>query len=80
MKPYALAVSLIVAATLASTLPSPAQAHTRVKVDVVRVAPPPPRRVIVPAPRHDRAWVGGHWVWSARTKHWRWIDGHWVRR
>jgi hypothetical protein len=44
---------------------------------IVRTAPPPPRTEVVPAPRHGKTWVAGHWGW--RNNHHQWIAGTWVR-
>lgn len=43
----------------------------------VRVAPPPPRVEVVPAPRAGRTWVGGHWEW--RNRQHQWVAGNWIR-
>ncbi|MGS1059355.1 YXWGXW repeat-containing protein [Burkholderia glumae] len=43
--------------------------------EVVRVAPPPPRVEVVPAPRVGYVWDAGHWVW--RHGAYVWEPGHW---
>lgn len=43
----------------------------------VRIAPPPPREEMVPAPRRGHVWVGGHWGW--KNGHHQWIKGSWLR-
>src|SRR6185369_15162336 len=49
----------LIAAVLAATLgPLAAPAFSAV---VVRVAPPPPREEVVPAPRRGYTWVNGYW-------------------
>jgi hypothetical protein len=43
----------------------------------VRVAPPPPRTEVVPAPRRGYVWVPGYWDYRA-GRHF-WVQGTWVR-
>lgn len=44
---------------------------------VVRVAPPPVRSEMVPAPRRGYIWTPGHWEWR-RQQH-VWVGGAWLR-
>jgi WXXGXW repeat (2 copies) len=43
----------------------------------IEIAPPEPRIVAVPAPRHGYVWAPGYWAY--RGHHHVWVDGHWVR-
>jgi len=45
-------------------------------VIVSAVAPPPPRVVIVPAPREGYVWQPGYWTRDGDD--WAWVDGSWV--
>ena len=66
---------IVLAATVAAALGGvaiPASAQV-----IVRIAPPPPRAEAVPAPRHGRVWVAGHWDW--RNRQHQWVPGTWVR-
>lgn len=51
-------------------------AFARVDIDV-NIAPPAPRVVEVPAPRHGYVWAPGYWRWSGHEH--VWVDGHWLR-
>lgn len=42
-----------------------------------RAAPPAPRNEAIPAPRHGRVWVAGHWGW--RNQRHQWVKGSWIR-
>ncbi|WP_394781078.1 YXWGXW repeat-containing protein [Undibacterium sp.] len=44
---------------------------------IVRVAPPPPRTEVVPAPRRGYLWVPGHWDWRGNQH--VWARGTWIR-
>jgi hypothetical protein len=44
---------------------------------IVRVAPPPPRAEVIPAPRHGMVWVNGYWDWNGHRYVWR--QGHYVQ-
>ncbi len=67
-------LAVIAAATASiATISTTAQAR-----DVyVRVAPPPPRTVVVPAARPGYVWAPGYWNWRG-NRH-VWANGHWVR-
>ena len=65
--------ALIVTVGLASCVVVPARGEGR----VIRVAPPPARVVVVPAPRRGYVWAPGYWRWNGKRH--VWIDGHWVR-
>jgi hypothetical protein len=43
----------------------------------VRIAPPLPRMVVVPAPPPGWIWSAGYWNWSGSA--YVWIDGVWLR-
>ena len=53
-----------------------AGAVAAVVVDV-EVAPPAPRVVEVPPPRHGYVWAPGYWRWSGQRH--VWVNGRWVR-
>jgi hypothetical protein len=53
---------------------NPAEAATVIEIDV---APPAPRVVEVPPPRHGYVWADGYWRWKGH--HHVWVNGHWVR-
>ncbi len=66
---------LVLAAMVSAALGSiavPAAAAT-----YVRIAPPPPREEMIPAPRRGHVWVAGHWGWK-HNRH-QWIKGSWLR-
>ena len=68
---------LLLAATLASTLGAmPLASYADIGV-AIRVAPPAPRVVAVPAPRPGYVWAPGYWDW--RYNRHVWHDGYWVR-
>lgn len=54
----------------------PATGRTQVDI-IVDVGPPPPRVVVVPAPRPGYIWAPGYWYWEGGR--YIWIDGHWMR-
>lgn len=43
----------------------------------INVAPPPPRTVVVPAPRMGYRWVPGYW--NLRANRHVWTNGVWLR-
>jgi hypothetical protein len=43
----------------------------------IDVRPPPPRVIVVPAPRAGYVWAPGFWRWNGRRH--VWVEGHWVR-
>jgi hypothetical protein len=59
---------------LAACVAAPPRRRAAVRV---RVAPPPPRVIAVPAPRHGYVWAPGYWRWHGRRH--VWVDGHWLR-
>jgi len=63
---------MIAASVGAGTMAAPASADIS-----VRVAPPPPRHEVVPAPRHGYVWAPGHWDW--RGGRYVWVQGSYVR-
>ncbi|MEI2454840.1 MULTISPECIES: YXWGXW repeat-containing protein [Lysobacter] len=63
-------------ATMAGVHAPAAQARTYIDVDVVRVAPPPPRYERI-RPRSGYAWAPGHWRWNGRA--YVWVGGHYLR-
>jgi hypothetical protein len=66
------AAALAAACALLST---PAQA---VNASIyVQIAPPPVQYEAVPAPRHQHAWVPGHWSWD--QSQYVWVPGHFER-
>jgi hypothetical protein len=66
---------LVLAAVLAASFGSVVPAANAALI--VRVAPPPPREEIIPAPRSGHVWSAGHWEW--RNRHHQWVGGTWVR-
>jgi hypothetical protein len=66
---YVLA-ALLVCVGLVSSVVAPPQPV------VVRPAPPPPHREIVPSPRPGYVWVNGYWRWWRGT--YAWEPGHWI--
>jgi len=44
----------------------------------VDVRPPPPRVVVLPAPRRGYVWAPGYWRWNGRQH--VWTDGRWLRQ
>ena len=43
----------------------------------IEIAPPAPRVVEVPPPRHGYVWAPGYWAY--RGHHHVWVEGHWIR-
>jgi WXXGXW repeat (2 copies) len=68
-------IMLVAAATaaLSGAFIAPAMAH--VNVDVV-IAPPAPRVVVAPPPRHGYVWAPGYWRWEGHQH--VWVDGRWL--
>jgi len=71
-----LTLCLIAALGLTACVVAPARPH-RVAVVEVDMRPPPPRVVVVPAPRRGHVWVAGYWRWTGQRH--VWVDGHWLR-
>ena len=68
---------LVAAGVLAATaLPTISTAAPPVDV-VIRVAPPPMRTEVIPAPRRGYVWVPGYWNWRGHRH--VWVSGVWVR-
>jgi hypothetical protein len=74
MKRCSSLLGVLLATMLSACVSSPPRGRAVVDVDV---RPPPPRIVVVPAPRRGYVWAPGHWRWSGR--HHVWVDGRWVR-
>jgi len=55
---------------------APPRRHAVAVVDI-GVRPPPPRVVVVPAPRVGYVWSPGYWRWDGRRH--VWVDGRWLR-
>jgi hypothetical protein len=66
---------VVISMGLSACVVSPAP--RRATVVAVDTRPPPPRVVVVPAPRRGYVWVAGYWRWNGH-KH-TWVDGHWLR-
>ena len=65
--------AMIATSVGAITMTAPAAAR-----DVyVRVAPPPPREEILPAPRRGHVWAPGYWDY--RGKRHVWVKGNYMR-
>jgi hypothetical protein len=43
----------------------------------VEIAPPPPRVIEVPPPRHGYVWAPGYWRYEGRRH--VWVDGRWMK-
>jgi hypothetical protein len=43
----------------------------------IEIAPPPPRVIEVPPPRHGYVWAPGYWRYEGR--HHVWVDGRWMK-
>ena len=65
--------SLILGAWLVAASPG-ASAHVNIDIDI---APPAPRVVEVPPPRHGYVWAPGYWQWEGRRH--VWVEGRWLR-
>ena len=78
MKLRTLCLSAVAALSLGGCVVSgpPARGHAVAFVDI-DVRPPPPRVVVVPAPRRGYVWAPGYWRWDGR--HHVWVDGRWMR-
>jgi hypothetical protein len=50
----------------------------RAAVVDIDVRPPPPRVVVVPAPRRGYVWAPGYWYWDGRRDRHVWMDGRWI--
>lgn len=51
-------------------------AHAGPLIDI-EVAPPEPRVVVAPPPRHGFVWAPGFWEYRGHQH--VWVDGHWER-
>jgi hypothetical protein len=71
-----IACCVAVSLGLSACVVAPPRAH-RVTVIAVDMRPPPPRVVVVPAPRRGYVWEPGYWRWTGH-KH-VWVDGRWMR-
>jgi len=77
MKLRALLVACVLAVGIGGCVVSPpprGRAGALVDIDV---RPPPPRVVVVPAPRRGYVWAPGYWRWNGRAH--VWVDGQWLR-
>lgn len=72
--PSALLAAMIALVPVACVTTAPPR---RVAVVEVGVRPPPPRVVVVPAPRRGYVWAGGYWRWNGHRH--VWVDGYWMR-
>jgi len=61
---------------LGATTVLPVSAEAAVNIDV-RIAPPAPRIVVVPAPRPGYVWAPGYWRYRGHRH--VWVDGYWIR-
>lgn len=70
--------SAFVAGIMMTAVPSFGQLYIGLHL---RVAPPPPRKEVVPArpPHRGWVWIGGHYDWQPRPHRYIWVRGHWVR-
>src|SRR5258708_2494081 len=69
-----LASALFISAAGCVSSPPPPHRHALVEV---RVRPPAPRVVVVPATRRGYVWAPGYWRWNGNAH--VWIDGRWLR-
>lgn len=72
--PIALLAALVALGTAGCVVSGPPRG---VAVVDVGVRPPPPRVVVVPAPRRGYVWAAGFWRWDGHRH--VWVDGHWMR-
>lgn len=71
----ALLAALIAIGSAGCVTTAPPPRHVRVvEIDV---RPPPPRVVVVPAPRRGYVWAAGYWRWDGHRH--VWVDGVWLR-
>lgn len=73
-KPIALLAVLVSIGLAGCVVNSPPR---RVAVVEVGVRPPPPRVIVVPAPRRGYVWAAGFWRWDGHRH--VWVDGQWMR-
>jgi hypothetical protein len=73
MKQVLFAASAILIASALTPVESFASDH----ILALRIAPPPPRHQVVPAPRRGHDWAPGFWNWNGRK--FVWTNGHWER-
>ena len=77
MKVRFVLASALLACTLGGcVVEGPPRRHAVAVVDI-DVRPPPPRVVVVPAPRVGYVWAPGYWRWDGRRH--VWVDGRWLR-
>lgn len=63
--------------TLALLGPLAMVSLARAAVIDIEVAPPAPRVVVAPPPRHGYIWAPGYWAY--RGHHHVWVDGRYIR-
>ena len=68
---------ILLAALIAAPLFAAQSAHAQSFDLRIGTAPPPPRVVEVPPPRHGYVWAPGYWAWERHRHVWR--EGHWER-
>ena len=51
-------------------------AHAGPMIDI-EIAPPAPRIVEVPPPRHGYVWAPGYWAYRGHNH--EWVEGRWIR-
>lgn len=72
------AVTALLGASLLSLVACGSGPPSRSEVRLgVRVAPPAPRVLVVPAERRGYVWAPGYW--RQRGNRYTWVDGHYVR-
>lgn len=69
--------SALLACTLAGCVVESAPRRHAVAVVDIDARPPPPRVIVVPAPRRGYVWAPGYWRWDGRRH--VWVDGRWLR-
>ncbi len=66
--------TIVAAAAVSLAAVRPAEAGFSVGI---AIAPPPPRVVVVPAPRAGYVWAPGFWRWTGHGH--AWVEGRWLR-
>ena len=67
---------LVAALAGAMLLGTVAPVFSAVGIDI-NIAPPPPRVIEAPPPRHGYVWAPGYYRWDGHSH--VWVDGRWMR-